>query len=117
RREVRNVVRVDSVAERQLMADQLTGDDTLVDVDDVVTEPAPVRISGVVPGDDAEPVDLVGRGRRDGQVEPELVRELRARVVELRDAGQQDLGEIAAARLLEGTELRIQLLEDSRENR
>ena len=91
--QVRHVVRVDAVTERQAVADQHAADHTLGDVDDVVLEPPAVRIAGEVAADHAEPVDLVERRRRDRQVEPELVGERRPGVVQHRrlEAGAEHL--------------------------
>src|SRR2546425_13236891 len=68
RRHQRDVVRVDAVAERQAVPDQGAADSPLGDVDDVVLEPASVRVSGQVAAENAETVALTDRcGRRDCQ--------------------------------------------------
>ena len=51
-------LRVDAVAERHLLALEEAGDRLLLDVDDVVGQPAAVREAGVVAAEDAHPVRL-----------------------------------------------------------
>src|SRR5262245_15187887 len=82
--EQRDVVLVDAVAEREGMADQGAAHGPLADVDHVVLEPAAVRVAGQVAAEHAEALALahVG-GRLDRQVEPQLVGQLGAGVVEL----------------------------------
>src|SRR6185369_6324488 len=84
RRLERHVVRVYAVTERQRVPDQRTADRPLRDVDDVVLEPAPVRPAREIAAENAEAVPLAERrGRGDPQVEPELVRDLSAREVQV----------------------------------
>src|SRR6266540_6700584 len=120
RRQVGDVVRVDAVAERQAVADQDAADYALGDVDHVVLEPSSVRIAGEVAADHAEAVALAdGGGRRDRQVQADLVGRRRAGVVQVRllQAGEQHRHEVGAVRLLEGTELRVELVEQLRQDR
>src|SRR5581483_4385449 len=90
-------VAVDAVAERDLVSLEEAGDRLLLDVDDVVVQPAPVREPGVVAGEDAHPVlDL---RRRNREVDPQLVGERVAGERHLRDPGAEDGDEVVAAAL------------------
>src|SRR3954449_12905308 len=60
--EVRHVVPVDAVAEGHLLSLEEAGDRLLLDVDDVVRQPAAVREAGVVAAEDTHPARLRGRG-------------------------------------------------------
>ena len=102
------------------MVDQRPADSPLRDVDHVVLEPPAVRPAGEVVAEHAEPVALADRRRRrDRQVEPQLVGERRPGVVELRrlETRAEDCHEIGSVRLLERSELRIQLVQQRRERR
>src|SRR5947208_9372302 len=63
--EVRHVVSVDAVTEGHLLALEEAGDRLLLDVDDVVAQPAPVREAGVVAAQHAHAADLRRGGDRD----------------------------------------------------
>src|SRR3954451_2837171 len=101
----RQVVLVDAVAERDLLAallglQQRAGDHAQLDVGHVVAEATAVREAGGVTGQRAEAVR--GRARRDAEVELERVG--RSRVLrDLRqagEAGQQRLHDVGAVVLL-----------------
>jgi len=93
------------------VADQLARHDTLVDVDDIVTETSTVRVTRQVAADHAEPVRI--RRDRNRHVQPQQVSLRWAGVVQPRDTGERDGHEVVAIGLLERAELRVQLVQEA----
>ena len=101
------------------MPDQRTAHCTFGDVDHVVLETTAVRPTGEVAAQHAETVAFADRSRRgDRQVQPQLVREGRAGVVEIRalQSSEEDRHEILTVGLLKWAELRVELVEQMRED-